>query len=118
MATDAEATVDELLDAIEQGTLVLGAGVGGAPTAPSTRCSPRPTGWPTIPTTAGGRDDLSDLVPRLDPAAAAVRSVGRHVGGVIDAAPALVALATTTHVVATSSAPPRTLRSLVRQYVS
>ena len=81
-ATDAETTVDELLDAIEQGTLVLASG-GGARRrrrAPSTCCSPRPTGWPVTPTTAGGRDDLHDLVEQLDPASAALRDRRRGVG--------------------------------------
>ena len=57
VATDAEATVDELLDAIEQGTLVLASGAAGgdrARRAPSTRCSRRPTAWPATPTTPSG----------------------------------------------------------------
>ena len=68
VATDAESTVDELLDAIEQGTLVLGDTASRRPTAPWTRCSPPRTAWPRTPTTSTGREEISELAPRLDPA--------------------------------------------------
>ena len=80
VATDAEASVDELLDGIEQGTLVV-AGVDRSvrPTAPSTRCSRRPTAGPRSDDRAG-REDLGDLVAAPGAGGRRPTAVGRHVG--------------------------------------
>ena len=83
VATDAEASVDELLDAIEQGTLVLTSGAaadGRARGRARRRCSRRRTAWPGTPTTRVGRDELRDLLRSVSPTVAAVRRVDGHVG--------------------------------------
>jgi hypothetical protein len=65
VATDAESTVDELLDGIEQGTLVLASGGGGPPDGALDmmfRCADR------LARDADdrlGANDLRELVPRL-----------------------------------------------------
>jgi hypothetical protein len=68
-ATDAETTVDELLDAIEQGTLVLASGGGAA--APEGALDLLFSVADRLARDAddrSGRDDLHDLVDDLDPA--------------------------------------------------
>ena len=81
VATDAETTVDELLDGIEQGTLVLGLGDRGRRhrRARSTRSSRPPTAWPATPTTAAAATTCSASSPSSSPAVAALR---RRRGGV------------------------------------
>jgi hypothetical protein len=69
VAADAEQTVDDLLDAIEQGTLVL-AGAEGASGAPEGALSTLFTSADRLardPDDGTGSDDLRVLVPALDP---------------------------------------------------
>jgi hypothetical protein len=69
VAADAEQTVDDLLDAIEQGTLVL-AGAEGASGAPEGALSTLFTSADRLardPDDGTGGDDLRTLVPALDP---------------------------------------------------
>lgn len=68
VATDAEGAVDELLDAIEQGTLVL-AGADDAAVAPEGALSTLFTSADRLakdPEDDVGRDDLRELVPLLE----------------------------------------------------
>ena len=122
MATDAEASVDELLDAIEQGTLVLASAAdGGAPDGALDTLFSSSDRLARDPDDRVGRDDLRDLRAAARPDRArrtACRS--RTWAKIVDAARALADLVDDEdrRRRATSSAPPRTLRSLVRQYVS
>ena len=71
VATDAEPTVDELLDAIEQGTLVLSSGPAGA-TAPEGALDTLFTSSDRLardPDDAVGREELTALVAALEPTA-------------------------------------------------
>jgi hypothetical protein len=65
VATDSESTVDELLDGIEQGTVALASGTGGAPDGALDtmfRCADR---LARDADDRPGANDLRDLVPRL-----------------------------------------------------
>ena len=120
VATDAEQTVDELLDAIEQGTLVLASGPGGA-SAPDGVLDTLFTSADRLardPDDTVGRDELGALLPQLAPT---VPPYGVSVGGwarAVEAANALGDLvedadATSSDVIGAA----QTLRALVREYV-
>jgi hypothetical protein len=119
VATDAEATVDDLLDAIEQGTLVLASGSGGA--APEGALDTLFTSSDRLARDADdrtGRDELRDLVDELDPT---VPPYGVSVGTWARAVTAARELSDLVDDDASSSSDiigaAQTLRSLVRQYV-
>ena len=119
-ATDAEATVDELLDGIEQGTLVLASGSGAA--APEGALDMLFSASDRLARDAddrSGREDLGDLVEQLDPA---VPPYGIGVGvwaRAVDAARRLEELSaddasTSSDVIGAA----QELRSIVRQFVA
>ena len=119
VATDAEQTVDELLDAIEQGTLVLASG-GGA-SAPDGALDTLFTSADRLardPDDTVGREELGALLPQLAPTAPPYGvSVGTWAKAV-EAANALGDLvedadATSSDVIGAA----QTLRALVREYV-
>ena len=68
-ATDAEATVDELLDAIEQGTLVSTSPGAGAPEGALDALFSSSDRLARDADDRSGRDDLEDIVERIDAAA-------------------------------------------------
>jgi hypothetical protein len=120
VATDAEPTVDELLDAIEQGTLVLASGSGGA-IAPDGALDTLFTSADRLardPDDAVGRDELGALLPQLAPT---VPPYGVSVGAWAKAVAAAGALgdllddeeSTASDVIGAA----QTLRTLVREYV-
>jgi hypothetical protein len=118
VATDAEASVDELLDGIEQGTLVLAGGGGGAPDGALDTmfaCSDRLARDADDRT---GRDDLRDLVPRLEATAPPYGMSVATWARIVDASRTLTDL---TDDEASSSSDiigaAQELRSLVRQFV-
>ena len=118
-ATDAEASVDELLDAVEQGTLVVAGVDGGAPDGALDALFSSSDRLARDPDDRAGRGDLSDLVPRLaapaPPYGVSVATWAR----IVDAAQALTDL--TDDETSTSSdiiGAAQDLRSMVRQYVS
>ena len=119
-ATDAESAVDDLLDGIEQGTLVVSSGAGA--TAPEGALDTLFSAADRLARDAddrGGRDDLGDLVDRLDPAAppygvgGAVWSkavaAARHLGDLVDDD-----ASSSSDVIGAAQA----LRSVVRPYVA
>jgi hypothetical protein len=120
VVTDAEATVDELLDAIEQGTLVL-AGADGATGAPPEALSTLFTSADRLardPDDHAGSDGLRALVPTLDPMQPPYGVSVNTWAKILDAAGALVELVdeeepSSSDVIGTA----QELRSLVRQYV-
>ena len=119
VATDAEATVDDLLDAIEQGTLVLAAGSGKA--APEGALDTLFSSADRLARDADdrtGRDELRDLVDELDPT---LPPYGVSVGAWARAVTAARELSDLVDDDASSSSDiigaAQTLRSLVRQYV-
>jgi hypothetical protein len=118
VATDAEAGVDELLDGIEQGTLVLAGGEGGAPEGALDRLFASADRLARDADDRTGRDDLHDLVPRLAPAAPPYGMTVATWARIIDAGRVLADL---TDDEATSSSDiigaAQELRALVRQYV-
>ena len=119
VATDAEASVDELLDAIEQGTLVVAGVDGGAPDGALDSLFSSSDRLARDPDDRGGREDLSDLVPRLAPPAPPYGVSVATWARIVDAAQALTDL--TDDEASTSSdiiGAAQELRSLVRQYVS
>ena len=69
VATDAEATVDELLDAIEQGTLVSTSPGAGAPEGALDVLFSSSDRLARDADDRSGRDDLEDIVERIDAAA-------------------------------------------------
>ena len=118
-ATDAEQTVDELLDAIEQGTLVSPASGRRRRRAPWTRCSRPRTAWPaTRMTAAVARTSATGRSSSTRPSRPTA-SPSRRGPKVIDAARQLADL--TDDEASTSSdiiGAAQELRSIVRQYVS
>ena len=119
VATDSESAVDELLDGVEQGTLVLASGtMTGPPEGALGILFTSADRLARDPDDRGGRDDVRDLVGRLDRTQPPYGvSVGTWAKAV-DAATALGSL-----VDDDSSSPSdiigaaQTLRSLVREYV-
>ena len=120
VATDAESTADELLDAIEQGTLVLASSAGGA-SAPEGALDTMFSSADRLardPDDRVGRDELTALLPELAPT---VPAYGVSVGAwakAVDAAGALGDLiddadATASDIIGAA----QILRSLVREYV-
>jgi hypothetical protein len=119
-ATDAETTVDELLDGIEQGTLVLAsASVVSAPEGALDTLFSVSDRLARDADDRAGRDDLRDLVEQLDPA---VPPYGIAVGvwaRSVDAARALTDLvdddaSSSSDIIGAA----QSLRSLVRPYVA
>jgi len=118
VATDAETAVDELLDAIEQGTLVLGSASGGAPEGALDTLFTSADRLARDADDHAGREELRGLVERLDPT---VPPYGVSVGTwarAVTAAHELAALvddedASSSDVIGAA----QTLRALVRQYV-
>lgn len=117
VATDAEPRVDEFLDGIEQGTLVL-AGGAGAPEGALDTLFAAADRLARDADDRTGRDDLHDLVPRLAPTAPPYGVSVATWARIIDAARALTEL---TDDEATSASDiigaAQELRALVRQYV-
>lgn len=119
VATDAEQTVDELLDAIEQGTLVLtGTDADGPPDGALSTLFTSADRLARNPDDGTGSDDLRALVPQLDaqrpPYGVSVATWAR----ILDAAGTLATLVDepelpSSDVIGTA----QELRSLVRQYV-
>jgi hypothetical protein len=117
VATDAEATVDELLDAIEQGTLVVGSETSEAPEGALDTLFASSDRLARDPDDHTGRAEISSLAPRLD---AAQPPYGVPVGTwrkTVDAAGTLAGLVdedgTPSDVIGAAQA----LRALVREYV-
>jgi hypothetical protein len=119
VATEAEATVDALLDGIEQGTLTLASGDGGAPEGALDtmfRCADR---LARDSDDRAGANDLRDLAPRL---AASAPPYGVSVAmwaRIIEAANALTDLlddpeSSSSDIIGAA----QELRSLVRSFVS
>ena len=119
VAGDAESSVDELLDGIEQGTLVVAGAGEGAPEGSLDTLFAASDRLARDPDDRTGRSDLADLVPRLAPAATPYGMSVATWARIIDAARALGDLADDE---ASSSSDiigaAQDLRSLVRQYVS
>jgi len=120
VATDAESAVDEMLDAIEQGTLVLASGAGGA-TAPEGALDTLFTSSDRLardPDDTVGREELGELLPQLAPGAPPYGvSVGTW-AKTVEAATALGDLVDDTDSSASDIiGAAQTLRTLVRQYV-
>ena len=119
VATDAEASVDELLDGIEQGTLVVAGVDGGAPDGALDMLFAAADRLARDADDRTGREDLNDLLPRLAPAATPYGVSVAIWSKIIDAGQALADL---TDDEASSSSDiigaAQELRSLVRQYVS
>lgn len=120
VATDAEPTVDDLLDAIEQGTLVLASGAGGA-SAPEGALDTLFTSADRLardPDDTVGRDELGELLAQLGPT---VPPYGVSVGAwakAVEAAGILGDLlddddSTSSDIIGAA----QTLRTLVREYV-
>jgi hypothetical protein len=119
VATDAEATVDELLDGIEQGTVALASGAGGAPDGALDtmfRCADR---LARDADDRPGANDLRDLMPRLvataPPYGVSVATWAR----IVDAANGLTDLvddegSSSSDIIGAA----QDLRSLVRSFVS
>jgi hypothetical protein len=118
VATDAEPSVDALLDGIEQGTLVVAGGTGGAPDGALDTMFASADRLARDADDRTGRDDLHDLVLRLAPSAPPYGMSVATWARIVDAAQALTDL---TDDEATSSSDiigsAQELRSLVRQYV-
>ena len=119
VATDAEATVDDLLDGIEQGTLVLASGPASA--APDGALDTLFSSADRLARDADdrtGRDELRDLADRLDPT---VPPYGVSVATWARAVTAARELSDLVDDDDSSSSDiigaAQTLRSLVRQYV-
>ena len=119
VATDAEASVDELLDGIEQGTLVIAGVDGGAPDGALDKLFAAAARLARDADDRTGREDLNDLLPQLAPAATPYGMSVATWTRIIDAGHALTDL---TDDEASSSSDiigaAQELRSLVRQYVS
>jgi hypothetical protein len=117
---DAEATVDELLDAIEQGTLVLASGVAGSG-APEDALSTLFTSADRLardPDDSTGRDDLRALVAVLDPQQPPFGVSVNTWAKIVDAATVLTELADAEEPVPSDViGQAQELRGLVRQYV-
>jgi len=120
VATDAEQTVDALLDAIEQGTLVL-TGTGGADGPPEGTLSTLFTSADRLarnPEDGKGSDDIRALVNQLDPARPPYGVSVNTWARIVDAAATLAGLVDepelpSSDIIGTA----QELRSLVRQYV-
>jgi hypothetical protein len=118
VATDAETTVDELLDAIEQGTLVLAAAAGTAPEGALDALFASSDRLARDADDRAGRDGLRELVDRLEPAAPPYGVSAGTWARTLVAAKELADLVD--DVEASSSdiiGAAQTLRALVRQYV-
>jgi hypothetical protein len=117
---DAEATVDELLDAIEQGTLVLTSAVAGSG-APEEALSTLFTSADRLardPDDGTGRDDLRTLVSVLDPQQPPYGVSVNTWARIVDAATALTELGDAEEPVPSDViGQAQELRALVRQYV-
>ncbi len=119
VATDAEASVDDLLDGIEQGTLVLAGVDGGAPDGALDALFAAADRLARDADDRTGRADLNDLLPRLEPTATPYGMAVATWTRIIDAGQALLDL--TDDETSSSSdiiGAAQELRSLVRQYVS
>jgi hypothetical protein len=119
VASDAEETVDEMLDAIEQGTLVLaGAGAAGAPENALSTLFTAADRLARDPEDGTGSEDLQTLVPALDPQQPPYGVTVTTWAKIVDAATVLSALTdepepSSSDVIGAA----QQLRSLVRQYV-
>jgi hypothetical protein len=117
---DAEATVDELLDAIEQGTLVLTSAVAGSG-APEEALSTLFTSADRLardPDDGTGRDELRTLVSVLDPQQPPYGVSVNTWARIVEAATALTELADAEEPVPSDViGQAQELRALVRQYV-
>jgi hypothetical protein len=120
VVTDAETAVDELLDSIEQGTLVLAGGVAGS-NAPEDALSTLFTAGDRLardPDDGNGRDDLRALLPDLDPQQPPYGVSVNTWSKIVTAAAALTELADAEEPVPSDViGQAQELRALVRQYV-
>jgi hypothetical protein len=120
VATDAEETVDELLDAIEQGTLVLtgGDGASGAPEAALSTLFTSADRLARDPDDRTGSDDLRALLPALDPMQPPYGVSVNTWAKILDTAGALAELVDEEELPSSDIiGRAQELRSLVRQYV-
>jgi hypothetical protein len=119
VAIDAEETVDELLDAIEQGTLVLAGGGGtGAPDGALSTLFTAADRLARDPDDGKGSDDLRVLVPALDPLQPPYGVTVHTWAKIVEAAGALSELVDEAEPFASEViGRAQQLRSLVRQYV-
>jgi hypothetical protein len=118
VATDAESTVDELLDAIEQGTLVLASATGSAPEGALDTLFAASDRLARDADDRVGRDGLRELVDRLEPAAPPYGVSAGTWARTVTAANELADLvddeqASSSDIIGAA----QTLRALVRQYV-
>jgi hypothetical protein len=120
VAADAEQAVDQLLDAIEQGTLVLAGsdGAGGAPEGALSTLFTAADRLARDPDDGTGRDDLRALVPALDPLQPPYGVSVNTWAKIVEAGGALAELVdedepSASDIIGTAQG----LRSLVRQYV-
>jgi hypothetical protein len=118
VATDAEQTVDQLLDAIEQGTLVLTGTGSGAPEGALSTLFTSADRLAKDPDDGKGSDDLRALLPMLDaqqpPYGVSVHTWAR----IVESASDLLELVDEPELPASDViGTAQELRSLVRQYV-
>jgi hypothetical protein len=119
VATDAEPAVDELLDAIEQGTLVLtGTGTDGPPEGTLSTLFTSADRLARNADDGTGSGDLRALVPQLDPARPPYGVSVNTWARIVESAATLVELVDepelpSSDIIGTA----QELRSLVRQYV-
>jgi hypothetical protein len=119
VATDAEQTVDELLDAIEQGTLVLtGTGSDGPPEGTLSALFTSADRLARNPEDGKGSDDIRALAGELDPARPPYGGSVNTWARIVESAVTLAGLVDepelpSSDIIGTA----QELRSLVRQYV-
>jgi len=120
VATDREAEVDELLDAVEQGTLVLAGGIpeSGPPDGALSKLFAAADRLARDPDDRTGGDELRDLVPQLDRKQPPYGLAGVTWAGAVEEAQRLLALvdddaAGASDVIGTA----QSLRTMVREYV-
>lgn len=120
VATDRESEVDELLDAVEQGTIVLAGGAAGSgpPDGALSKLFAAADRLARDPDDRTGSDELHDLVPQLDRKQPPYGLAGMTWAGAVDEAQRLLTLvddddAGTSDIIGTA----QSLRSIVREYV-
>ena len=117
VAADAEATVDDLLDGIEQGTLVLGSGGSEAPEGALDTLFASSDRLAKDPDDRTGRDEISELAPRLDPTQPPYGVATGTWAKTVKAATTLAGLVDDEGTPSDIIGAAQTLRALVREYV-